>query len=144
MNDKPIGEIIKERRIALGMTQEQLAQKIGYKSKSTINKIELGINDISQKKIVKFAEALDTTVAYLMGWSDDPHRRASAIHYNEFHTFQHDYELTQKVERIDGEEEEIIFKYRQSDPKIRGAIKAILEIKDNDFDINITYMLLPD
>ena len=50
------------------MTQEELANKLGYKSKSTINKIELGINDIPQSKIVQFANALDTTPSVLMGW----------------------------------------------------------------------------
>jgi transcriptional regulator with XRE-family HTH domain len=58
-------------RKALGLTQEDLANKMGYKSKSTINKIELGINDIPQSKIKKFAEVLGTTPAKLMGW-DDP------------------------------------------------------------------------
>ena len=43
-----VGKNIKKRRIALGLTQEDLAKKLGYKSKSTINKIEKGINDISQ------------------------------------------------------------------------------------------------
>jgi transcriptional regulator with XRE-family HTH domain len=58
-------------RKRLGMTQEELAKKMGYKSKSTINKIELGINDIPQSKIVQFAEVLGTTPAHLMGWNDD-------------------------------------------------------------------------
>jgi transcriptional regulator with XRE-family HTH domain len=55
-------------RKQLGLTQEELAKKMGYKSKSTINKIELGINDIPQSKIFQFAEVLGTTPAYLMGW----------------------------------------------------------------------------
>ena len=38
-----VGKNIKKRRIALGLTQEDLAKKLGYKSKSTINKIEKGI-----------------------------------------------------------------------------------------------------
>lgn len=63
-----IGKNIMARRKELGMTQEELAKKMGYKSKSTINKIENGTNDIPQSKIVKFAEALQTTPAYLMGW----------------------------------------------------------------------------
>ena len=50
------------------MSQEELAFKLGYKSRSSINKIELGKADISQSKIKAFADALDTTVAYLMGW----------------------------------------------------------------------------
>lgn len=66
-----IGRKIMIRRKELQLTQEELAAKMGYKSKSTINKIELGINDIPQSKIVKFAEVLDTTVAYLMDWEED-------------------------------------------------------------------------
>lgn len=66
-----VGENILQIRKNLGWTQEELAAKMGYKSKSTINKIELGINDIPQSKIVKFAEVLGTTPSRLMGWSND-------------------------------------------------------------------------
>ena len=66
-----IGNNIMKYRKELGMTQEELASKMGYKSKSTINKIELGINDIPQSKVVKFAEALCTTPAHLMGWEEE-------------------------------------------------------------------------
>ena len=65
-----IGIRIMERRQQLGLTQEDLAFRMGYKTKSAINKIELGINDVSQSKVVKFAEALHTSVAYLMGWDE--------------------------------------------------------------------------
>lgn len=63
-----IGTRIMERRQQLGWTQEELAFKMGYKTKSAINKIELGVNDVSQSKVVKFAEVMHTSVAYLMGW----------------------------------------------------------------------------
>ena len=66
-----VGENILLIRKRLGWTQEELATKMGYKSKSTINKIELGINDIPQSKIVKFADVLGTTPAHLMGWNDE-------------------------------------------------------------------------
>ena len=45
-----IGERIKARREALEMSQEELAHKIGYKSKTSINKIELGIQELRQSK----------------------------------------------------------------------------------------------
>lgn len=63
-----IGNNIKERRESLGMSQDELAEKMGYKSRSTIAKIEKGVNDVTQTNIVKFAEILKTTPAYLMGW----------------------------------------------------------------------------
>jgi len=65
-----IGKNIKNRRLELGLTQEELATKLGYRSKSSINKIEAGINDISQAKVLEFATALETTVSYLMGWEE--------------------------------------------------------------------------
>lgn len=70
-----IGERIKKRREMLGMKQEELAEKTGYKSdnrKSAISKIEKNRNDLSRSKITIFAQALETTEAYLMGWIDDP------------------------------------------------------------------------
>ena len=60
-------ENIRARRIALKMTQQELAQKLGYKSTSTIAKIESGENDIPQAKLAAFAVALNTTPAELMG-----------------------------------------------------------------------------
>lgn len=64
-----LGDNILYMRKQLGLTQEELAQRVGYKSKSSINKIELGLNDIPRSKVVKFAEALGTTPARLMGYS---------------------------------------------------------------------------
>lgn len=58
---------IRARRIALKMTQQELAQKMGYKSTSTIAKIESGENDIPQARLVAFAAALNTTPAELLG-----------------------------------------------------------------------------
>lgn len=65
-----VGKNIAKIRKSMNMTQEELAIRMGYKSKSTINKIELGINDIVQSKVIKFAEVLNTTPAVLMGWDD--------------------------------------------------------------------------
>ena len=53
------------------MSQQELATAMGYTSKSTINKIELGKNDVSQSKVVKFSKVLNTTPSYLMDWDLD-------------------------------------------------------------------------
>ena len=66
-----IGKKIRALRYQINLTQEELAKLMGYKSKSTINKIELGVNDIPQSKIVQFAEVLGTTPADLMGWKEE-------------------------------------------------------------------------
>lgn len=56
-----IGANIKKRRYELRMSQKELADAMGYKTHSTIAKIETGENDVSQKKLQRFAEILDTT-----------------------------------------------------------------------------------
>lgn len=66
-----VGENILAIRKQLGWTQEELANKMGYKSKSSINKIELGLNDIPQSKIAQFAKVLGVSPARLMGWEED-------------------------------------------------------------------------
>lgn len=67
-----IGDRIKARREALGMTQEELADRLGYRGKSSVSKLESGQGDPGQSKVLAFARALKTTPAYLMGWVDDP------------------------------------------------------------------------
>ena len=64
-------ERIRSRRIELDMTQDEVARKLGYRSRSTIAKIEAGESDIPQSKIEAFAQVLDTSPAYLMGWTDN-------------------------------------------------------------------------
>ena len=71
---------IKNRREELNMSQEELAKKLGYKSRSSINKIEKGENDIPQSKIAAFAAALETTPEYLMGW-ETPAPKPSPSYY---------------------------------------------------------------
>ena len=64
-------ETIRARRMALHMTQQVLAARLGYKSTSTIAKIEAGVNDIPQSKIIAFARALATTPGALLGLDDE-------------------------------------------------------------------------
>ena len=70
---------IKSRRTELGLTVEELAHKMGNKDKSSISKIENGKADIPQSKIAAFADALQTTPAYLMGWEEQPEPKKPTI-----------------------------------------------------------------
>lgn len=74
-----IGKNIMRRRKEIGMTQEELAQKMGYKSKSSINKIELGKSDMPQSKIERFAKALNTTPGDLMGLDEETQKNNDVI-----------------------------------------------------------------
>lgn len=65
-----LGKKVKQRRVELNLSQEDLAFKMGYSSRTSINKIENG-RPCSQKIIARLAEALDVSVPYLMGWEED-------------------------------------------------------------------------
>ncbi len=66
-----IGSRIRAVRLDQGMSQDELAKKSGYGSRSTINKIELGINDIPQSKIRAIAQALGVSVSQIL-CGDEP------------------------------------------------------------------------
>lgn len=61
---------IKLRRESLGLSQDALAEKVGYTSRSSIAKIENGDVDIPRSKIIAFADALKCSPMELMGWED--------------------------------------------------------------------------
>lgn len=105
-----IGERIKNRREELGMTQDELARKCGYKSRSSINKIELS-RDLPLRKVSLMADVLQTTPTYLMGWEE----KTTAI---------------KKISDItlSPEEEEIIYAYRSSDEVDKNSVRKILNV----------------
>lgn len=74
-------ENIKKRRVALNMTQEQLAEKLGYSNKGMISRIENGQIDISHSKIIEFAEALRTTPGELMGATSADEKKPAEADY---------------------------------------------------------------
>jgi 2-C-methyl-D-erythritol 4-phosphate cytidylyltransferase len=66
-----LGTNIRKRRYELNLSQQELADAMGYKSRSTIAKIESGENDVTQSKLRRFAQVLETTVETLLS-GDSP------------------------------------------------------------------------
>lgn len=65
------GEKIKTLRLKKGMTQEELAQRLGVKVPA-VYKYETGlVVNLKRSTIANLAEALDCSPAYLMGWEDE-------------------------------------------------------------------------
>ncbi len=89
------GEKIKALRKQQQWSQEQLAKKMGYKSRSTINKIELGIHEITQSKLLAFAEIFNVDPRELVTdepidyeklkkkWDKNSYARSKEIHLQE-------------------------------------------------------------
>ena len=79
MSDTDLSGRIRQRREQLGLSQEELAARMGYRSKSSITKLEKGINDLPRAKLEELAAALNTTPAWLMAlWICSARRRASS------------------------------------------------------------------
>lgn len=64
--------IIRQRRFELGMTLDEVAQKVGVHN-STVQRWENGkISNLGRDKIASLAAALQVSPEYLLGWADDP------------------------------------------------------------------------
>lgn len=87
-----VGERIRKARKEKGITQTELAERLGYKSRSSINKIEVEGRDIPRTMVVKFAKALGVTPSYLMCWdSEQPDVPAESLEA---------FELAKKIEQL--------------------------------------------
>lgn len=118
------GERIKKRRLELGLSQEELAKRLGNKSRASVCTVEKDKEDLTTDRIRKYAEALETTPAYIMGW-DDPVEtfdtpEAFESHWNHIGGGRHPIELTD-------EEYTLIVDYRTADTYTQESIKRALE-----------------
>lgn len=67
-----MAERIKERRLSMGYTQEELGEKLGLQ-KSAIAKYENGrVENIKRSVIAQMAKVLECSPSYLMGWEAVP------------------------------------------------------------------------
>jgi len=65
-----IGTRVKNRRLELDMTQDELAQRLGYSDKSSISRIEKS-SKLTLNRVQLLADALNVSPSYLMGWEDE-------------------------------------------------------------------------
>ena len=120
-----IGNRIKQLRTEKDMSQDELAKRSGYGSRSTINKIELGINDVPQSKIKAIAEALGVSVGTLLCWDE----------FDEKHDTKKIQKKVNLIERIEQQHGKITREafemYIQLDSddqgEIRGEMKQMLK-----------------
>ena len=130
-----IGSRIKKRREYLEMSQEELAHKVGYKSRSSINKIESDGRGLPQKKILAFADALDTSPAYLMGWTSNPNVSSLKGNITPISAIKCDTD----------DEKKLLLSYRTlsapSKKKVLSYCNGLADIEKADFELNAAHAL---
>lgn len=129
-----IGDRVRLLREKKGMTQEELATQLGYKSKSSVTHIERG-RDIPRSMVVKLADILNTTPAYLMGWDENKSEIPLISVENIIKRSRIESGLSQKelAEKI-GKSLSLVQKYESGQIK---PPKEVLEKISNTLNINV-------
>lgn len=66
-----IGNRIKDMRVAMKLSQEELGSRIGVK-RAAVNKYEKdAVTNIPYDRIERLAKIFDVTPQYLIGWEDE-------------------------------------------------------------------------
>lgn len=104
IQQKKLGLRIKLRRIDLGLTQEELAARLGNKSRASVCTVENGKEDLTTTRIQQYADALECSPSYLMGWTES--------------------------DGMTNQERKIIDAYRNSDDRTRRMIAYMLKLED--------------
>ena len=71
MYDKKIGDKIRELREAAGISQAELARRLGYANRSAISRIEGGYNGFPMDRLNDYASVLHCSVADILGLDAD-------------------------------------------------------------------------
>ena len=111
-----IGERIKQRRLELGLSQEELANRLGNKSRASVSTVENNKEDLTTDRIRKYAEALETTPAYLMGWDDA-----------EEHPIINEATPEEISKALD-----VYEKYKNATPEVQQAIELLLKSRQSN------------
>ncbi|WP_317300798.1 S24 family peptidase [Allobaculum stercoricanis] len=78
MINQEIGDRVKKRRQELGLSQDELAKRLGYQYRSAVSKLEKGGTVFKQSLLKKVADALNTTPSTLMGYESNEEQELSS------------------------------------------------------------------
>ena len=118
-----VGERIRQRRLELGLSQEELAHRLGNKSRASVCTVENDKEDLTTDRIRKYAEALNTTPAYIMGWEDknNPINKVYEAYQRQLQTKIDDNIIEKAAELYD--------RYKHASPEARKAVEVLLKFE---------------
>ena len=106
-----INEKLRDRRVELGLTQQDVADLVGV-SEGTVSRWESGdIGNMRRDRIAAYAKALHVSPAVIMGWEDIPEPHLYALN---------------PVESA------IIDAYRSADPLDRAMVRRVLGLQEKE------------
>lgn len=107
---------IKALRKANGWSQEDLAKRMGYTDRSMIAKIESGLVDLAESKIMAFAKVFNVKPTVLMGFDESS---------EELDLLSHDpEEIKRALSFLDA--------YSSLSPDVQTAIQLLLKSHQSD------------
>ena len=112
-----VGQRIREKRIELGLSQTDLALKMGYSGKTSVSAAEVCGDNITTTKVEKFAKALGVSVKYLMFGEDDT--VADAV--KKLPLEKYDPKMIERAIRF-------LEAYERATPEIQSAIQSLLKV----------------
>ena len=122
-----VGERIRQRRIELGLTQEELAKRLGNKTRASVCRVEKDKEDMTTERIRKYAEALECEPGDLVGWNGNQEahdRLVSAYIYNDR---LKNYSPEQIIRALD-----FLDAFQTASPDARAMIEGYLKSRRSD------------
>lgn len=113
-----VGERIRKRRLELGLTQDELAERLGYKGRTSVCVVETGGDNVTTTKVKKFAMALGVSPGYLMGWdAEDGYTEVVPVANIEF--AKNNPDIDKAIE--------LYTAYTKASPEVQSAVELILK-----------------
>ena len=115
-----IGERIKQRRLELGLTQEELAIRLGNKTRAAVCRVEKDKEDLTTERVIKYADALECEPGYLAGWKDSNGNYNDAERLSKYSPEQ----ITRALDFLDA--------FQTASPEARAAVEILLKSRRSD------------
>ena len=105
-----VGEKIKERRKELGLSQQELAERLGNKNKASVCRVEKNVEDLTTTRIMAYAKALGVPVDTLM------------------------IDIIPENFTLSAQEKDMITKFRKIDASSRRHVLALLDVAYDEYE----------
>jgi transcriptional regulator with XRE-family HTH domain len=114
-----VGDRIRKRRLELGLTQDELAERLGYKGRTSVCVVETGGDNVTTTKVKKFAMVLGVSPAYLMGWEEEEGYTNEVPVANIEFAKGHKADIEKAME--------LYTAYTKASPEVQSAVELILK-----------------